>query len=228
MDMSGEILDFLLNQSAVAIALFSMVFALVGAFSAAQGSLRERVQRREGERGENALRERILDRLANDMEVTAKDFERFCNALHLDQQQAKRVLDAIYSEQLSDQVTAAVIGKVDALLGDLEAKQPFDNLPAEVRPSLIRIEKTLSASPDEEDKAVLTPVVNALNGYVELVRQHRRLGLHRNIAYVIGAASLVLGLVALFLSPSADDLAKQVAAEIAQSATREENILPND
>lgn len=224
--MIEVLLDELLDQGAIAVALGAAVMALVGSIFGGQASLRDRAQRREQERRESALRERILDRLANDMEVTAKDFERFHNALELNQHQAKRVVDAIYSEQLSEQVTAGVIGKVDALLGDLEAKRPFDNLPAEVRPSLIRIEKTLSASPDEEDKAVLTPVVNALHSYVELVRQQRRLGLHRNIAYGIGAASLLLGLAALFLSPSADDLAKHIAAEIVQTTAETENISP--
>ena len=112
------------------------------------------------------------------------------------------------------------------MLGELEATQPYDNLPAEVRPSLIRIEKTLSASPDEEDKAVLTPVVNALHNYVELLRQKGRLNMHRNIAYAIGAVSLVVGLAALFSSPSADDLAKQVAAKLSQSGDRTENTSP--
>lgn len=226
--MSETVFDLLLGQGALAVALIGMGVAMVGAFFSAQVSLLDRTQRGEQERRERALRERILDRLANDMEVTTKDFERFCNALELNQHQAKRVVDAIYSEQLSEQVTTVVIGKVDVLLGGLEAKQPFDNLPAEVRPSLIRIEKTLSASPDEEDKAVLTPVVNALRSYVGLVRQQRRLGLHRNIAYGIGAASLVVGLAALLLSPSADDLAKRIAAEIEQTAAETESTLPGD
>ena len=164
--------------------------------------------------------------MSNGIEVTIKDFERFRNALALSQHQAKRVVDALYSEELSEQVTAEVIGKLDALLGELEAKQPYDNLPAEVRPALIRIEKTLSASPDEEDKAVLTPVVNALHSYAELLRQKGRLNFHRNIAYGIGAASLVVGLAALFLVPSADDLAARVVAEIADSASRTEYASP--
>lgn len=224
--MSEAIFDLLVGQGAIGVALVVMVIALVGAISGAQVSIHDRRQRGDQERRESKLRERILNRLSNDIEVTIKDFERFRNALELNQHQAKRVLDAIYSEELSEEVTAAVIEKLDALLGDLEAKQPFDNLPAEVRPSLIRIEKTLSASPDEEDKAVLTPVVNTLHSYVELVRQKRRLGLHRNIAYGIGAASLIIGLAALLLSPSADDLAKRVAAEIAQSAPETENTSP--
>lgn len=220
------IYDVLFGQGALTVALMATVAVMAGAFSSAQVSLRDRRQRGDQERRESKLRERILNRLANDIEVTTKDLERFRNALELNQHQAKRVVDDMYSEELSEQVTTAVIGKLDALLGDLEAKQPFDNLPEEVRPSLIRIEKTLSASSDEEDKAVLTPVVNALHTSVKLARQQRRLSFHRNIAYGIGAASLVVGLAALLLSPSADDLAKHVAAEIAQSATGTKNISP--
>lgn len=226
MDMMAVISDLVSEPGLIAVVLGALVATLVGAMSAAQVSLRERGQRGQQERSESELRERILNRLANDIEVTTKDLDRFRNALKLNQHQAKRVVHAIYSEELSEQVTVAVIGRLDALLGDLEAKQPFDNLPAEVRPSLIRIEKTLSASPDEEDKTVLTPVVNALHSYVELVRQKRRLSLHRNIAYGIGAVSLVVGLAALFLSPSADDLARHVAAEIAQSAAEMGNTSP--
>ena len=214
--MSEAMFELLLGQGAIAVALVTLTCALMAAMATAQVSLRDRRQRGDQERREGELRERILDRLANDIEVTTKEFERFRNALELSQHEAKRVVDAIYSEKLSEEVTSAVIEKLDALLGALEAKQPFDSLPAEVRPSLIRIEKTLSASPDEEDKAVLTPVVNALHSYVKLARQQRRMGLHRNIAYFIGAASLVLGLAALVVSPSADDLAKQVAAELVQ------------
>lgn len=215
--------DSAYETAAIAVALGAMVGMLLSAMSSARSSLRGRKRRADQERSESDLRGRILDRFASDIEVTVKDFDRFCNALDLDQHQAKRVVDALYSEELSEQVTPKVIGKIDALLRNLEAKQPYDDLPAEVRPSLIRIEKTLSASPDEEDKAVLTPVVNALRSYVELIRQKGRLNLHRNIAYAIGAASLVLGVAALFLSPSADDLARHVAAEIAQSAAATEN-----
>ena len=197
--------------------VFGMMGALAGAISGSLDSLGDRRRRAEQEKNESELRSRIVNRLSKGIEVTVRDFDRFRNALELTQQRAKRVADNLYSEELSEEVTADVIEKLDALLEELEATQPYDNLPAEVRPSLIRIEKTLSASPDEEDKAVLTPVVNALYNYVELLQQKGRLNLHRNIAYAIGAASLVVGLAALYLSPSGDDLAKHVAAELAKS-----------
>ena len=221
--MNVEVLVDGVWRSGFIVLVLAMMAMLMGAISASVGGLGDRRRRAEQEKNESELRSRIINRLSKGMEVTVRDFDRFRNALELTQQQAKRVADNLYSEELSEEVTADVIEKLDALLGELEATQPYDNLPAEVRPSLIRIEKTLSASQDEEDKAVLTPVVNVLYNYVELLRQKGRLNLHRNIAYAIGAASLVVGLAALYLSPSGDDLAKHVAAELAKSGDRLKN-----
>ena len=226
MDILGGIANSALGPGFIELALGAMMATLVSAMFVARVSLRDQKRRAKQEKTARELRSRIVDRLSNSIEVTVKDFDRFRNALELPQNQAKRVVDNLYSEELSEDVTAEVIEKLGASLGELEDKQPYDNLPGEVRPSLIRIEKRLSASPDEEDKAVLVPVVHALNSYVQLVRQKGRLNMHRNVAYGIGAASLVVGLAALFLSPSPDDLARNVAAELAKSADRMENTSP--
>ncbi len=99
-------------------------------------------------------------------------------------------MDGLYSENLSEEFAAEVADSLDTLLRELEEKQPSFDLPAEFRPSLIRIKKSLSDSRTEEGNAILTPVINALRSNVQLNRQTGRMKLHRNIAYGISAASL--------------------------------------
>ena len=208
----------------VAAALGATLATLMGAMTAARFSFRDHRRQAEQERRESKLRERILERLTKKEEVTTRDFNRFRNSNKLTQHQAKRVVESLYSEELSEHVTVEVVRKLDALLTDLEVRQPYEDLPAEVRPSLIRIDTILSDPAFEEDRAVLTPVVNALHSYVELLGQKRRLNLHRNIAYGIGATSVVVGLAALLLAPSAEDLATHVAAEISARLGAQDSI----
>ena len=208
----------------LAYALPMLAVLLASAVFAAQRSDYGRARQAERAKNKDALRDRILNRLSNGLLVTAYDFDRFCNALSLTQHEAKHVVDGLYSEPLTQEFTAEVVDSLDNLLRELEEKQSFDDLPAEFRPSLTRIKRSLSDSQAEEANAILTPVINAIQSSEELNRRAGRMKLHRNIAYVISAASLVVGLATMYLTPSAEELGKAIQdarLEASQTATDE-------
>ena len=185
----------------------------------AQVQLLVRRRRTEKERSQAELRERVLDWLSNGVAVRPKDLGRFASAFGLTEGQAKHAVDVLYSRELSEEFTTETIKSLDALLADLEMARPYDTLPEDVRPSLIRIQKSLAASKELDDKEFLAPVVNALHRYVDLVEANKRAKIHRNVAYLIGGASLIVGLASLLNTPSTDELGEHVVEALADSST---------
>ena len=117
------------------------------------------------------LRETVLARLKADLNITPADLDRFRNAHGLDAASAKRVLDDIYAEPPSKDTTPAHLASLRRLFDQLEVNEPYDHLPAEVRPSLARIQDILGDSADRPDTAVLAPILAALNDGADLARQ---------------------------------------------------------
>ena len=101
------------------------------------------------------------------------------------------------------------------MLEEVEANQPCDHLLIEVRPSFVRLDSLVGDFPNKQDRAVLGPILAALNEYVGFANGRKRLSRHRNIAYVIGVVSLVIGGATLYLTPSEEQLARSVAVELA-------------
>lgn len=166
----------------------------------------------------------VLDRLAADIPVSRADVHRFANALELSQSEAQNALEQLYSEETSETITPEVLDRIAQLLGELEMQQPYENLPAEVRQSLVRMNRLVrSASQDNQDvDMMLSPIVNALHNYVELADQKKRQVVHLFAAYAISVASMILGGAALFYSPSPYKLADHVV-EALQTENRAED-----
>ncbi|MCY4011112.1 MAG: hypothetical protein OXG82_00195 [Gammaproteobacteria bacterium] len=157
------------------------------------------------------LRDLILNRIVHGVPVSRSDVSRFASARGLSSSEAHDAVERLYSEELSDVITAEVLQTVGSLLGELEMQQPYETLPAEVRQSLVRLNKLVRAETrDEEDRQVLTPIVSTLTNYAGLEKQKRRQAAHVIAAYVIGVASVILGGTALLYTPSPAELANHI------------------
>ena len=166
-------------------------------------------------RGREELRTSVLGKLGAKFDLTAADLDRFCNAHGVDKTSAKRVLDRIYAGS-PPEIEVEVVDRLRPLLEEVEANQPYDHLPIEVRPSLVRIDSLVAKSSDHQDRAVLGPILAALNEYVGFAAERKRLSVHKNVAYAIGVVSLVIGGATLYLTPSEEQLARSVASELTE------------
>ena len=172
---------------------------------------------RRARKAKDEFRTSVLGRLDAGIEVTAADLDRFCNAHGLDKASAKLVLDRIYAERPAE-TEPGTLDRLRPLLEEVEKNQPYDHLPVEVRPSLVRLDSLVGDSADGRDRAVLGPILAALNEYVDLAKERRRLNLHRNVALAMGVVSLVVGGATLYLTPSEEELASSVASELTRMA----------
>lgn len=86
-------------------------------------------------------------------------------------------------------------------------------MPDEVKPSLSRLQVLTSKSDVESDKHLLTPITNILTKYQQLLEDKKKTQKKSNIAYTLTVASSLVGVVGLyfaFVSPSAQDIAKEL------------------
>lgn len=106
------------------------------------------------------------------------------------------------------------------LVGEMEKEDPIDELPVEVRPSLVRLTALVAASPEVFDQHILTPVTATLSKYVELKAEQEKVRKQTRQSYVMTVLGIVLGAVGLYFtlrSPSEADLQRIVEQAIGRS-----------
>lgn len=176
-----------------------------------------KIQRR---KNSEAMRKNILSKFSSEIALTAKDIVHIGKAFDLSAHQARKVVYDIYSEANEK----SEFNKLKGLIYEIEREEPFDELPDEVKPSLIRLTKISESSGEESDRHILTPVVQTLNKYVELKSEQEKLKKQTNRAYVITVISFMFGLVSTYFTISAPT-ATEIAKEIQQVR---ENVVENE
>lgn len=122
------------------------------------------------------------------------------------------------NQLLSDTNDPHIFKEIQRLTAELEKEEPFDDLPEEVKPSLVRLVELCEASPVKSDKYLLSPVQKTLGSYVELkaeVEKNRTKAKWVNIA---GIVSLIVGMWSFYLtwkSPDVKDIEAAVKRAVA-------------
>lgn len=115
--------------------------------------------------------------------------------------------------------------EIQRLTAELAKEEPFDDLPEEVKPSLVRLVDLCEASSLKSDRYLLSPVQKTLGAYVELkaeVEKNRTKAKWLNIA---GVVSLIVGMWSFYLtwkSPDVKDIELAVKRAIV-SSSQEQN-----
>lgn len=176
-----------------------MIFAVIG-FSAAIVTKKRNIKR---------MQDNIYEKLKNNIELTAKDIVFIGRSFHLSAQQSRRVIYNIYGKAN----TSDDFSRLKSLVVEIDKEEPFDDLPDEVKPSIIRLTKITSQLGEDSDKQILTPVIQLINKYVEMKTEQENLKKKTNRANWLTIVSFIVGLISFYYtvkSPSATDIAAEI------------------
>ncbi len=164
------------------------------------------IQRR---RNIDKLMENVSKKLAAHVNLTAKDIIHIGRGFYLSPKSSGEVIYKLYTAANDPNSYAAL----KTLVSDLEKEEAFDDLPDEVKPSMMRMVKLIDQSSDPADRHILLPITTTLNKYVELKVEQDKAKKQTNRAYVITIISFMVGAISFYFtlkSPSADDIKKTV------------------
>jgi preprotein translocase subunit YajC len=156
-----------------------------------------------------AMRKNIISKLSSDIELSAKDVVHIGKGFDLTSHRARQVIYKIYSDASSKDE----FSKLKKLVTEIETEEPFDDLPDEVKPSMVRLTKITEKTGEESDKYLLSPIAQTLNKYVELKCDQEKLKKQTNRAYLVTVISFIFGSVGAYFSitaPSASDIAEEM------------------
>lgn len=153
------------------------------------------------------LRSNILKKLQASVELSAKDVLFLGRGYGLSSKSCREAIFKLFADvEEADQYNA-----LKALAIEFEREEPFDDLPDEVKPSMLRLAKLVELSGEPSDNRILDPVTATLNKYTELQHEQKKAKKQTYRAYVITIVSFLVGAVSFYLtwrSPSEADIKK--------------------
>lgn len=166
------------------------------------------IQRR---KNADAMQKNVHTKLASGIQMTAKDVVNIGKSFDLTAFQSRKVIYKIFRE--AD--TKETFDNLKKLVQEIEAEEPFDDMPDEVKPSLARLTKITEDSTEISDKHLLTPIMGVLTKYMEQKSEQEKLKKQTNRAYIVTVISFVVGAISFYFtltSPSAKDIAREIQA----------------
>lgn len=161
------------------------------------------------------LKQNILQKFQAKIPLSINDVINMAKGADLARLSVGKCLNQLLSTT-NDPIT---FRELQRLTAELEKEEPFDDLPEEVKPSLVRLAELCDASTVKSDKYLLSPLQKTLGTYVELkeeVEKNRTKAKWLNIA---GIASLIVGMWSFYLtwkSPDANDIEAAVKRAVSQ------------
>jgi len=164
------------------------------------------IQRR---KNADAMRKNIYAKLKTGLNLSSKDIVNIGKSFDLTAFQSRKVIYKIFS----DAEEKESFERLKKLVQEIEAEEPYDDMPDEVKPSLVRLSKIVEESEEKSDKHILAPITGTLTKYVELKSEQEKLKKQTNRAYVVTVVSFVVGAISFYftlISPSAKDIATEI------------------
>ncbi|EHS7465863.1 hypothetical protein [Vibrio cholerae] len=164
-----------------------------------------------------AKREKKIAHLQTDLKkkltakfvLSGKDVVLFGRSYNLSPQNSRLALYRVYK----DIESAEEFEELKKLVQDIQKEEPFDTMPDEVKPSLLRLSELADQSKSDSDRHILTPITNILTKYQELLEEQKKTRKQANIAYMFTIVSFVVGSVSLYYAisaPTASEIAIQL------------------
>lgn len=166
----------------------------------------------------DAMRKNIHTKIATGIQLNSKDIVNIGKSFDLTAFQSRKVIYRIFREADSKESFESL----NKLVKEIEIEEPFDDMPDEVKPSLVRLSKMAEESNEESDKHILSPIIGTLSKYVEQKNEQEKLKKQTNRAYVVTIISFVVGAISFYFtltSPTAEDIAKEIRATSVNQAT---------
>ncbi|MBK2258138.1 hypothetical protein [Francisella philomiragia] len=164
------------------------------------------IQRR---KNADAMRKNVYAKMKSGIQLSSKDVVNIGKSFDLTAFQSRKVIYKIFRDSEDEDS----FDNLKKLVQEIEAEEPYDDMPDEVKPSLARLSKITSESNEESDKYILTPITGALSKYVELKSEQEKLKKQTNRAYIVTIVSFVVGAISFYFtltSPSAKDIAREI------------------
>jgi hypothetical protein len=155
------------------------------------------------------MKANLKEKLNSQIELSASDVVNIGKAFRLTPYQSRRIVYQIFSD-LNDKDS---FDKLKILVNEIEKEEPFDDLPEEVKPSMIRLTSLVSSSSELSDKQLLSPISHTLKKYVDLLAEQDLLKKKTNRAWLLTIVSFVIGAISFYFTvtaPTASDIATQL------------------
>ena len=127
------------------------------------------------------MKKNILEKLSSGFELSSKDIVHIGRGFGLSPFQSRNIIYKIHSD-IKDKDEFC---RLKTLIEDIEKEEPFDELPDEVKPSLIRLTAITSKSESESDRHLLSPIVHTLGKYIDMQSEQENLKKKTNRAYIL-------------------------------------------
>jgi hypothetical protein len=99
------------------------------------------------------------------------------------------------------------------LIDDVNKKAPYEDLPDDVKPSIIRLSEICDEARLESDKSLLIPIQRALSHYKTMLAEHQSIKTQSRVSYVVGIISVLVGIIGLalaFRGPTTADVRQSI------------------
>jgi len=164
------------------------------------------IQRR---KNAEAMRKNVLAKFKSGITLSSKDVVNIGKSFDLTAFQSRKVIYKIFR----DADDGESFSRLQSLIQEIEVEEPFDDLPDEVKPSLVRLTKISKDTKEESDKHILSPIIHTLNKYVEVKSEQEKLKKQTTRAYAVSIISFVIGAVSFYFTltaPSASEIAQEI------------------
>lgn len=167
------------------------------------------------------LKNGILNKIKSGIEVSAIDVNVMSRATGLSQ---KSVSECI-SQLLLVENDKETYEKIRILSTDFNKIEPYENLPDEVKPSLMRIQELIEASNRQSDMALLNPIQRNLASYAEQKNEYdanKKRSKWFNFITIIGFVVGIIGLYFTLNTPDSKDIEKIINKAIIEKNIQSE------
>jgi len=169
------------------------------------------------------LQESIVEKFKSNILLRINDVINMAKGFDL----ARPSVGKCLNQLLGKTNNPAAFNELQRLVAELDKEEPFDDLPQEVKPSLIRLMELCDASTVSSDRHLLSPVQKTLSTYVELKAEVEKNRSRTKWINVAGIVSLIIGMWSFYLtwkSPDTKDI--EAAVRHAISTPPQEQGLP--
>lgn len=163
----------------------------------------------EKQKARRSLRESIQKKMSQKISLSASDIIIMAKGVRLQRPSVARVVYRL----LHDCSDPEMYERLKTLSVQLDKEEPFDDLPEEVKPSLIRLSELCHNSQQKSDQFLLAPIQKNLGSYVEMKTEFERSKKQTKLINFLGVISFIIGIWGFYLalkSPNTNDIANAV------------------
>lgn len=159
------------------------------------------------------LKNGVLNKIKSGIDISANDVNLMARATGLS---TKSVSECI-SKLLLIENNKEIFEKIRSLSIDFNKIEPYENLPDEVKPSLMRIQELIDVSNRSSDMALLNPIQRNLASYAEQKNEYetsKKRSKWFNLITIIGFVVGIIGLYFTLNTPDSKDIEKIIRSAI--------------